>query len=454
MTSHRADIVVIDDTPENLNLLAKILTQKGYKVRSAIKSSNGLRAIQTVIPDLILLDILMPEINGYEICRQLKANPPTKDIPVIFISALGDVMDKVTAFSVGGADYITKPFQVEEVIARIENQLQLQAARAEIRQLSMVLEGRVKERTQELEVANQKLYHLAFHDPLTNLPNRTFFIQKLDESIIRASEDPHYVFAVLFLDGDRFKRINDSLGRLIGDELLIAVGQRLQSCLPKNSTLARLGGDEFGILVENIQGKEEVIRLAETIHQSMNNSFQLKNNKIFTNFSIGICLSLGYSHSEQMLRDADIAMYKAKTEGKGCYQVFDETMHQSVVILLQLENELRQSVSTPSFTLYYQPILDLKTDQIVGFEALIRWIHPRLGIVSPQDFIPLAEDTGLIIPIGLWVLETACLQLKEWQDLQGFNSNITISINLSPKQFTQPNLNPVNNGKWSFWMVE
>ncbi len=441
MAFSKADIVVIDDTPENLTLLARILTERGYKVRSATKSSHGLRAIQTILPDLILLDIFMPELNGYEVCRQLKADPKTKEIPIIFISALEDVIDKVRAFSVGGVDYITKPFQVEEVIARVENQLQLQAARAEIHRWNTILEERVKERTQELEAAQERLRYLALHDSLTNLPNRALFLQKLENAIIRATVDPDYAFAVLFLDGDRFKVVNDSLGHLIGDELLIAVGQRLQTCLKKGVTLARIGGDEFTILVEGIQGTEEVIQLAETIHQAMSHPFSLNNNPIFINFSIGICLNHGYSRPEQILRDADIAMYKAKARGKGCYQLFDETMHKNAVALLELECELRQSLLIQSaFTVYYQPIIDLKTEKLIGFEALVRWIHPQLGMISPLDFIPLAEDTGLIIPLGLWVLETACFQLKQWQQQQLINSQVTMSINLSPKQFAQPHL--------------
>ncbi|MEB3311878.1 MAG: EAL domain-containing protein [Snowella sp.] len=440
MAFSKADIVVIDDTPENLTLLARILTERGYKVRSAAKSSHGLRAIQTIPPDLILLDIFMPELNGYEVCRQLKANPKTQEIPIIFISALGDVIDKVTAFSVGGVDYITKPFQVEEVIARVENQLQLQVARAEIRQLNLVLEERVKERTHELEKAQERLHYLALHDSLTNLPNRALFLQKLQDAITRATVDPDFAFAVLFLDGDRFKVVNDSLGHLMGDELLIAVGQRLLSSLREGVTLARIGGDEFTILVEGIQDTEEVIQLAESIHQAMSYPFSLNNNPIFINFSIGICLNRGYSQPEQILRDADIAMYKAKARGKGCYQLFDATMHKNAVALLQLESELRQSLIQSAFTVYYQPIIHLESEKLVGFEALVRWIHPTLGIISPLDFIPLAEDTGLIIPLGLWVLETACLQLTQWQQAQLIDAQVTMSINLSPKQFAQPHL--------------
>ena len=436
----KADILVIDDTPENLTLLANILTARGYKVRSTNKAANGLRAAKTVPPNLILLDIFMPEMNGYEVCERLKAEEVTQDIPIIFISALGDTVDKVKAFAVGGVDYITKPFQVEEVIARVETHLKLQAAKLEIQQLNNVLEERVKERTQELEVMQEELRYLALHDPLTHLPNRTLFLQALDKSINHTIANPDYTFAVLFLDGDRFKVVNDSLGHLVGDDLLFAVARRLENCLPQNLLLARLGGDEFTILLENLDSIETAKQIAATIYQAMQEPFVLGNYPVRTSFSIGICLSTGYHESAAILRDADIAMYRAKALGSGYSQVFDQQMHDQAMRLMELENDLPQAIRRQELQVYYQPIINLKNNTLHGFEALLRWFHPQKKLISPLDFIPIAEDTGLIIPIGLYVLEMACAQLKDWQNLGLITPYISVSVNLSPKQFSQADL--------------
>ncbi|MGL5035120.1 MAG: two-component system response regulator [Microcystaceae cyanobacterium] len=440
MNPSKADILVIDDTPENLTLLANILTARGYKVRSANKASNGLRAAQAVKPDLILLDIFMPEMNGYELCEHLKADEKTQDIPIIFISALGEAMDKVKAFSVGGIDYITKPFQVEEVIARVENHLKLQAAKLEISMLNENLEKRVKDRTQELEVMQEELRYLALHDPLTHLPNRTFFFQQLEKAIAASQSDPAYQFALLFLDGDRFKNINDYLGHNAGDQLLVEVARRLEIALPTNSIFARLGGDEFTILVDQIEDLTTATAIADLVHQTMKAAFQLGNNPVSISFSIGICLGNTYQQAEAVLRDADTAMYRAKALGSGYSQVFDQEMQVQVRNRLEIENDLYQAIEENSLDVYYQPIIDLKTQEIKSFEALVRWHHPTKGLISPLDFIAIAENTGLIIPLGLQVLEKACAQLKQWQNAQLITADTSISVNLSPKQFSQIDL--------------
>ncbi|BFM38709.1 EAL domain-containing protein [Synechocystis sp. LKSZ1] len=440
MLAPKADIVVIDDTPENLTLLANVLTEQGYKVRGSTKSSSGLRAIRTVLPDLILLDIFMPEMDGYEVCQHLKADPRTQDIPVIFISALGDVLDKVKAFSLGGVDYITKPFHLEEVIARVDNHLQLQAAKRQIKQMNQVLEQGILERTQALALAQNELRFLAFHDSLTRLPNRVFFLQALEKAILRYQKDPEYSFAVLFLDGDRFKVVNDSLGHLLGDQLLIAVARRLEQSLPTEVLLARIGGDEFTLLIEDLPNPQVATQLAEQVAQSMLQPFIINNHKIFINFSIGICFNTYHSNAESILRDADIAMYRAKRRGRGCYQIFDKQMYEEAQALLMIESDLRQAIRCPSLCLYYQPIIDLNTRTIRGFEALVRWQHPSRGMISPAEFIPIAEDTGLILPLGLWILETACQQMQDWKKVGLVDENMTMGINLSPKQFAQPDL--------------
>ncbi|WP_445632894.1 GGDEF domain-containing response regulator [Nostoc sp. DSM 114161] len=452
---YKKDILIVDDMPDNLRVLSSILTREGYNVRKALNWQMALTATQTVLPDLILLDIMMPEVDGYEICQTFKAWELTADIPVIFISALDDVFDKVKAFRVGGVDYITKPFEFQEVLVRVQNQLALRAARLEILKLNIELEHRVKQRTWELENALQKLHEeiisrqklqsqildIALHDSLTGLPNRVLFIRQLKNALNRAKQEPNFKFAVLFLDCDRFKVINDSLGHLVGDELLIAIGRRLQTCLLPIDTLARLGGDEFGILLENIADINIAIQVAERILQQLSLAFKLSRYEVFMNASIGISWgNKDYDRPEYLLRDADTAMYRAKAQGRAKYHVFDPAMHQEAIQLLELENDLRRAVERQEFLVYYQPIVSLTTGRISGFEALVRWQHPTRGLVSPIEFIPVAEETGLISAINTWVLQSACHQLSIWQHHPITPEPLSISVNLSARLFSQPNL--------------
>ncbi|RCJ20984.1 diguanylate phosphodiesterase [Nostoc sp. ATCC 43529] len=452
---YKKDILIVDDMPDNLRVLSSILTREGYNVRKALNWQMALTATQTVLPDLILLDIMMPEVDGYEICQTFKAWELTADIPVIFISALDDVFDKVKAFRVGGVDYITKPFEFQEVLVRVQNQLALRSARLEILKLNIELEHRVKQRTWELENALQKLHEeiisrqklqsqildIALHDSLTGLPNRVLFIRQLKNALNRAKQEPNYKFAVLFLDCDRFKVINDSLGHLVGDELLIAIARRLQTCLIPIDTLARLGGDEFGILLENIADINIAIQVAERILQQLSLAFKLSRYEVFMNASIGISWgNKDYDRPEYLLRDADTAMYRAKAQGRAKYHVFDPAMHQEAIHLLELENDLRRGVERQEFLVYYQPIVSLTTGRISGFEALVRWRHPTRGLVSPIEFIPVAEETGLISAINTWVLQSACHQLSIWQHHPITPEPLSISVNLSARLFSQPNL--------------
>ncbi|MGB3535981.1 MAG: EAL domain-containing protein [Microcoleaceae cyanobacterium] len=472
----KLNILVVDDTPENLRLLSRILTREGYHVQGVERGSTALKIIQAQPPDLILLDIKIPDISGYEICQRLKENPVTQEIPVIFISVLDDVVDKVKALNMGGIDYISKPFHIAEVLARIKNQFNLIEAKAEIRQLNAELEGRVRQRTIQLETeitqhkrtqrqlkasnreleqevkerqrVQRKLLHMAWHDTLTNLPNRALLMSTLSEAIDRVQQDKNYQFALLFLDFDHFKVVNDSLGHLVGDELLVAVAFRLRSCLNSQQTLARLGGDEFTILAEEVEDVSDVTRIADSILEQFHYPFCLRNTyEIFINTSIGIVMGTkDYEHPEQVLRDADAAMYAAKDAGKACYKIFDQTMHTRALIRLQLETDLRLAVEHQDFVLHYQPIVSLKTGKLLGFEALLRWNHPTKGLIYPDYFIPIAEETGLIIPIGSWVFKEACEQIKSWKskvcqlDKNTSKSRLKLSLNLSVKQFLQPNL--------------
>ncbi|HCF29324.1 MAG TPA: response regulator receiver protein [Cyanobacteria bacterium UBA11049] len=583
MNSSVAKILIVDDLPDNLRVLSATLTQKGYEVRCAKNGAMALRGARTAPPDLILLDVKMPDMNGYEVCQQLKASPATQDIPVIFMSALDDVLDKVKAFEVGGVDYIIKPFQIEEVLARIKSQLALQAAKAEICLLNAELEQRVQQRTAQLATANQllqreiaerkqteqwlqesetrlesildaleevvrsacakkfkllylnpaaqkvygrpvweffeqpnlwlevihpddrerveqatqvllqqgrmnleyrilrsdgevrwlsdrsyaiydidgvatrfdsiiyditerkrteqQLIHDALHDVLTGLPNRTFFMERLEQVLKQAQWEPDYLFAVLFIDLDRFKIINDSLGHTVGDQLLITFAKLMQRCLRRTDTIARLGGDEFTILLENIEHINEAISIAERIHAELMSPLQIENHTIFTSASIGIVLgATGCDRPAELLRNADIAMYCAKEAGKARYAIFDQEMYARTLELLHLESDLRKAIERQEFLLHYQPIVSLVTGKLVGFEALIRWQHPERGLVSPTEFISIAEDIGLIVPIGEWVMHQACQQMREWQQKFPGAANLKISVNLASQQIKEAKL--------------
>lgn len=451
----QADILIVDDTPENLRLLSNMLSRRGFRVRKAISGSMALTAVQTLPPDLILLDIMMPEMDGYEVCQRLKAHPKTREIPVIFLSALNDAFDKVKAFGAGGADYIGKPFQLEEVVARVRNQLNLKAAEREIRTLNTELEQRVsrrtrqlQQRTRQLEAANRQLLdeirerervqkrlkYLAFHDRLTDLPNRAQLEAKLVVAL-EEQEQPRQL-AVLFVDCDRFKVVNDSLGHAIGDELLQAIAQRLRSVLPSEILLARWGGDEFVVLLEvPHEDSSLVIRVAQQILDRLSDPYQLSRHEVFISTSIGIAFSEEDSSPEGVLRNADAAMYRAKALGGKRYHVFDPMLHEEAMQRLALENDLRYACDRQEFELYYQPIIHLKTGRLFAFEALIRWRHPQRGMISPGVFIPTIEETGLIDDVGEWVLQEACRQLRKWQ--QCWQLPLLMSVNLSVRQFAK-----------------
>lgn len=291
------------------------------------------------------------------------------------------------------------------------------------------------------QIDEQFLYYYAFHDALTGLPNRVLFMDRLAHAIERAKRRTDYLFAVLFLDFDEFKRINDDLGHMAGDQLLIKSARRLQTCLRSVDTAARLGGDEFVVLLEDIQDASDTIRVADRIQAELASPFNLNGRQASISVSIGIVLSeTGYDRPEEVLRDADIAMFRAKAKGKACHELFDTAMRARAVARMELERELRQALEREEFRVHYQPIVSLETGQLAGFEALLRWQHPRRGLVPPAEFIPAAKKTGLIIPIGGWMLREACRQMHEWQMLFPTHPALTISVNLSGKRFAQPDL--------------
>lgn len=334
---------------------------------------------------------------------------------------------------------VSQAEQAEHARAEVEKARAEQAER-HVDELNHYV-AELKRATDELQTSKEHFRHAAFHDALTNLPNRALFTDHLKFTIERTKRQPGHRFAVLFMDLDRFKNINDSLGHIYGDQLLIIIAKRLKGCLRQTDVIARLGGDEFAILLDGFAETDDVLRIAEKIQQVISEPMTIDRNEAFISASIGIALSsTGYERPEDVLRDADTAMYRAKDGGKARHEVFDEVMYARAVSLLKLENDLRRAFERQEFHVYYQPIVALKTGKICGFEALVRWQHPTRGIVSPSEFIPLAEETGLIVPLGQWVLEESCRQMREWQEQSPANRTLTVSVNLSGKQLSRIDL--------------
>jgi diguanylate cyclase (GGDEF)-like protein/PAS domain S-box-containing protein len=295
-------------------------------------------------------------------------------------------------------------------------------------------EGTVMDVSGRKRMENQ-LIHGALHDSLTGLPNRALFMERLGRALERSRRRPDTLFAAMVLDLDRFKMVNDSMGHPLGDRLLIAFAERISVFLPPETTLARPGGDEYFLLIEDVRDAAPATALADRILEALSIPFDLDGNEVYAAVSIGIAVGAGeYLAPEEVLRDADTAMHKAKRAGKGRYEMFDDSMHVRAVQLLTLETDMRRALERSEFKIHYQPIVSIEDGSLNGFEALIRWQHPRLGLVSPADFIPLAEDTGLIIPIGRWVLRHACLQLADWQTIMSGGRRLSMSVNISGKQ--------------------
>lgn len=296
----------------------------------------------------------------------------------------------------------------------------------------------------ERKVIEEQLTHDAFHDSLTNLPNRALFMDRLTHAIRRKTRKNENLFAVLFIDIDRFKVINDSLGHLAGDQLLIKASQSFIECLRPSDTVARFGGDEFAILLEEITDTNDVTALIKRVQGTLLQPFKLSGHEVFITLSIGIAFSYASTNNpENLLRNADIAMYHAKANGRNRYEIFNETMYKDVITSMKMENDMRKAIENKEFKVFYQPLISLKDNRICGFEALIRWDHPEIGMIQPSEFIPLSEETGMIVPIGKWVLSEACRQICEWNAKHRFDIPLKINVNISSKQFLPDLINQV-----------
>ena len=350
-----------------------------------------------------------------------------------------------------GLVYLTYRRYIAEIITSHEQAQQAERERAEaerrrteeaekhIAELSLHIAE--QERTSEaLRVSKERFQHAALHDALTGLPNRAFFFEQIKFLLERNKHNDNNGFCVLFMDLDGFKKINDSLGHAIGDKLLVQVARCLENTIRQGDTVARLGGDEFAIVLTEINHDKDAINFAERISRAIAQPFKLDGHQVFTQPSIGLALSNDeYETPEEILRDADIAMYDAKETRAGC-SVFDRELRVRAVNTIKLETDLRYAVEQEQFRIFYQPIISLDSGFLTGFEALIRWQHPERGLISPAEFIPIAESSGQIVPMTNWILWQACSQLSRWRWRSPINRSLIISVNLSSKHFTQPDL--------------
>ncbi|MBT3203445.1 MAG: EAL domain-containing protein [Gammaproteobacteria bacterium] len=408
----KPSILIIDDTPDSITILNQILQQE-YRVLFALNGSKGLSIARQQKPDLILLDVSMPEMDGYQVCRELKANPDTRDIPVIFVTARDQDDDHEMGFRLGAVDYLTKPVRPSTVKVRVKNQLQLR-------------------RSEEL------ILHQALYDSLTNLPNRSLSMDRLRYAITNDSRDLLKT-ALLFIDLDNFKKINDTLGHDAGDQLLKETAARLNRCVRRGDTVGRLGGDEFIIILSALEHTVDAKLVADNIMRLFAKPVKISHMELLITVSIGISFSPDDSRDyKQLLVNADTAMYQSKQSGRNNYHLFNGEMNQTVMRRMTLENHLHHALEKNEFCVYYQPLIETTSRNIIGAEALIRWDNPQLGRVSPDEFIGIAEQIGIIEQLGVYVLQQACHFFK---DLTGSDGQpLTIAVNVSPQQFRQNHL--------------
>jgi diguanylate cyclase (GGDEF)-like protein len=445
----RGAIVCVDDERFVLLSLRDQLSRilgADYAIELAESGEEALSLFTELAQDqlevaLIICDQTMPNMGGVELLTQLhRQYPKTLKILLTGLASLNDVIQAVNHANL--YRYMTKPWDetdlgltVREALRSYEQDQQLAEQNQRLQQMNLDLQREISDRRR----AEARLAHDALHDGLTGLPNRTLSMERIQQALQKANQEPTYQFALLFIDLDRFKIVNDSLGHTVGDELLNAIAQRLRHCLRPTDIIARLGGDEFTVLIENVQETTDATQVAERILATLCTPFRLRGHTLFPSASIGIVIgSAAYQSAADLLRDADLAMYHAKETGRACYALFNQELHVQSLKTLQLESNLRQALAQQEFVLHYQPIVELATCKLVGFEALVRWQHPQQGIILPSEFIPIAEETGLIIPLGEWVLREACRQLQAWHLAYPEQAALTISVNLAGKQLREP----------------
>lgn len=423
-----ACILVIDDDPQIRNVLLELL-RASYECTGVRSAEEALTLLRTEKFDLVLSDILMGGISGLEMVPQLLQHSP--GTVVVMISGEQNIESAIEAMRVGAFDYITKPFDLRHVEAAVRRALEHHELREAKRRYEEHLEDLVEQRTAERD-------HLAYHEALTGLPNRILLGDRLTQSIAHAYRNEQMLF-VMFIAIDRFKKLNDTLGHGMGDRILCGVAERLSKIGDEGDTVASCGGEEFALMVSGVGRTESAVRAARKVQEVLKPPFNFDGHELFMTASVGIGLyPYDGADAQTLLQNTGVALASARQQGGDNYQFYRADMNDQALKRLGLENSLRRAVEHDEFVVYYQPQINSSTEQIVGMEALVRWQHPELGLISPMEFILLAEETGLIVPLGEWVLRTACAQNKAWQEA-GF-APLQMSVNFSPRQFQQPGL--------------
>jgi diguanylate cyclase (GGDEF)-like protein len=451
-------LLIVDDIADNRTILARRFERRGFEIVEADRGQRALDLIAEENFDLVLLDVMMPEMDGFEVLQRIRGQHSPVALPVIMVTAKSQSEDVVQALELGANDYVTKPVDFAVALARVTTQVGRKRAEEGVRQANEALrkanddlERRVAERTAKLVSANEqlqleiehrqkseaKIEYLAHHDALTGLANRVLLGEQLDEALahMRRTRD---ALAVLFLDLDGFKGVNDTLGHTVGDALLKAVAERVRDTVQDTDRVARLGGDEFAILQLSEQQPNNAASLAQHLIEVLSKPFSIDGHQLVVGASIGIAVALDYdADAEQLVKSADLAMYRAKADGRGRFCFFEPEMDAHAQARRLLELDLRNALVQGGFELHYQPLVNLKADSVTGFEALLRWSTPERGQISPGEFIPVAEETGLIVRLGEWALRQACAEAATWP------GDIKVAVNLSPSQFKSGNLVPV-----------
>jgi diguanylate cyclase len=412
---HEATVMMVDDEPTTIDVLQTFLETEGYK--RFITTTESIRAMDLVAsenPDVLLLDLNMPNVTGFDILARLRGDQRYRHTPVIVLTSATDSETKLKALQLGASDFLAKPVDPSELALRLRNTLAAKAYQD----------------------------RLTFYDALTGLPNRRLFMDRLLWSLRCAKRD-NGKGAVLHIDLDHFKKINDTLGHEAGDGLLIAVGARLLQLMPAAVTeegvesqtlLSRVGGDEFNVLLPEMRRIESAVEMGRSLLDALREPFRVNGSEVFISGSIGVAIFPNDGDScDTLLKHAGVAMNQAKLRGRNTYEFYSTKMNARALERLSLENQLRRALERDELFAVYQPKVNIRTGQVMGSEVLLRWRHPEQGLISPVQFIPLAEETGLIVPFGEWVLATACKQNKFWQSA-GF-ANIRVAVNVSPQQF-------------------
>jgi len=405
----RPVVVLADDDPSIRLMVRHVLESEEFDIIEAADGLEAIKAVEKYHPALILLDAVMPGIDGFTTCQQIKEKGFT-DIPVMMITGLDDDASVERAYEVGAIDFITKPIKWA------------------------VLKHRVKSVVATV-IAERKVNLLAYRDTLTDLPNRLLFADRLEQATMRA-ERSKTSMALMLIDIDDFKLVNDSFGHDAGDKLIKAVGDLISKSLRRADTIARLGGDEFAVIIEDINGADDAISIADNLTTILEHNVRLDDQETYTSASIGIAIfPEDGDDARTLLKNADTAMFRAKENGRHCFQFYKPEMSVSAMERLDLENSLKAAFENDEFLIYYQPVIDIHKNEVVSVEALLRWQHPDKGMIHPDDFISTAEDSGLIVPVGEWLISSVCKQIRSWKKAGLENQNV--SINIAPRQFKE-----------------